>query len=45
MSLAKSLCNIKVSFKRSVQNSLLVGDVTTAVWAWMEFNTLDPYDQ
>jgi hypothetical protein len=25
----------------SVWNSLLVGDVTTTVWAWMEFKTSD----
>jgi hypothetical protein len=39
MSLAKSLCSIKVSFMGSVWNSLLLGDVTTAVWAWMEIKT------
>jgi hypothetical protein len=45
MSLAKSLCSLKVRFMGSVWNSLFVGDVTTAVWAWMEFKTSDAYDQ
>jgi hypothetical protein len=33
------------SFMCSVWNSLLVGDITTAVGAWMEFKTSAAYDQ
>ena len=29
----------------AIWNSLLVGDVTTTVWAWMGFKTSDTYDQ
>jgi len=45
MSLANSLCSIKVCFMGSVWNSLLAGDVTTAVWARTEFKTSDASDQ
>ena len=45
ISLAKSLCSIKASFRGSVWNSFLVADVTTTVLAWLEFKILDVYDQ